>query len=195
MENTKPKEIKDYSKGKIYRIWNEIDDRIYIGSTCQTLAQRMGEHRRSMNKVTKMKYRIYQIMKEIGVEHFKIELLEECECENNDQLRKREGELIREYKPELNSRIEGRPVQEAKKAYREANKEHVREIAKIYEESHKDSIRERKQKYYQDNKERISEREKKYREDNRERINARKNELNRLKRENKKSIEILENIF
>ena len=82
MEDIKPKNKKDYSKGKIYKIWNDVDDRIYIGSTCQTLAQRMGEHRRMINCKSKMNCKIYQVMREIGVERFKIELIEECKCEN-----------------------------------------------------------------------------------------------------------------
>ena len=35
------KQLKDYTKGKIYCIRNKINDDIFIGSTCQTLSQRM----------------------------------------------------------------------------------------------------------------------------------------------------------
>ena len=35
-------------------------------------------------------------MRELGVENVYIELLEECPCDNVEQLRKREGELIRQ---------------------------------------------------------------------------------------------------
>ena len=40
----------DYSKGKIYKILNTIDDEIYIGSTCETLGQRMSKHRHRLKK-------------------------------------------------------------------------------------------------------------------------------------------------
>ena len=37
----------DYSKGKIYTIRNKNDPSlIYVGSTIQSLAKRLGEHRR-----------------------------------------------------------------------------------------------------------------------------------------------------
>ena len=55
----------DYSKGEIYKISNTIDDDIYVGSTCETLVQRMAKHR------SKMKPRpqgsIYNHMHGLGV--------------------------------------------------------------------------------------------------------------------------------
>ena len=41
------RQSKDYSQGKIYCIRNTISDEIYIGSTCQSLSQRMAQHRRN----------------------------------------------------------------------------------------------------------------------------------------------------
>ena len=35
----------DYSKGKIYNILNTIDDNMYVGSTVETLGQKMAKHR------------------------------------------------------------------------------------------------------------------------------------------------------
>ena len=49
-------------------------------------------------------------MREIGKQRFYIELYEEYPCENIEQLRKREGEIIRELKPTLNKRIEDRTI-------------------------------------------------------------------------------------
>ena len=109
---------KDYSKGKIYCIRNTINDNIYIGSTCQSLSQRMAQHRKAMTANQRMK--LYKSMKELGRENFYIELLEEFPCENFMQLTKREGELIREHNSELNHMINGR----TKKEYQEENKEY-----------------------------------------------------------------------
>ena len=66
----------DYSRAKIYKIWNMIDKDIYIGSTCQPLSKRMAKHRSSLNTTHKKHYKLYQKMKDIGVENFYIELLE-----------------------------------------------------------------------------------------------------------------------
>ena len=60
-------------------------------------------------------------MKEHGVEHFYIELIEEHPCENGEQLRKREGHYIREIGT-LNKKIDGR----TKKEYLEENRERIR---------------------------------------------------------------------
>ena len=91
MTEIKNKKMKDYSKGKIYIIRNLIDDRIYIGSTCQSLSQRMAQHRQNIKDNTKMHYKIYQCISELGCFNFYIELLKQCKCDNNDQLRKIEG--------------------------------------------------------------------------------------------------------
>ena len=41
----------DYSKGKIYKIYNIIDDDIYIGSTCcPLLSQRLAKHKSCINE-------------------------------------------------------------------------------------------------------------------------------------------------
>jgi hypothetical protein len=39
-------------------------------------------------------------MKELGTENFYIELIEYCRCSTSEELRKREGELIRAHKPD-----------------------------------------------------------------------------------------------
>ena len=81
----------------------------------------MATHRVDMNKETKARKPLYIKMKEHGVEHFYIELIEEHPCENGEQLRKREGYYIREIGT-LNKTIEGR----TRKEYREENRERIR---------------------------------------------------------------------
>ena len=93
---------KDYSKGRIYCIRNTINDEIYIGSTCQSLSQRMAQHRSTLKHGNFGGMTLYNLMIDLGEEHFYIELMEEYPCENKDQLRKREGEFIREYQTGLN---------------------------------------------------------------------------------------------
>ena len=95
----------DYSKGKIYKILNSIDDEIYVGSTIKTLGQRMAYHRASVKKQPHCK--AYQHMIELGIEHFYIELIENCPCNDVYELRAREGHFIREIGT-LNKNIAGR---------------------------------------------------------------------------------------
>ena len=42
----------DYSKGKIYKILNNIDNEIYVGSTIKTLSQRMACHRSNLKALS-----------------------------------------------------------------------------------------------------------------------------------------------
>ena len=64
-----------YEKAKIYQLVNDITDDIYIGSTCQPLSKRMAEHRLSMKSKRDKHIKLYQKMNDIGVEHFRIELI------------------------------------------------------------------------------------------------------------------------
>ena len=58
----------DYSKGEIYKILNTIDDEIYVGSTIETLGQRMAKHRSDLKR--RPGYKIYKHMNELGAGSF-----------------------------------------------------------------------------------------------------------------------------
>ena len=46
----------DYSTGKIYKILNNIDDNVYVGSTVDTLGRRMAKHRSNMKRKPNTNY-------------------------------------------------------------------------------------------------------------------------------------------
>ena len=47
----------DYSLGKVYKIVDNTNQDVYIGSTCQpTLAQRLSQHKKDYNKYLKDKH-------------------------------------------------------------------------------------------------------------------------------------------
>ena len=161
MENSSNK---SYSNGKIYIIRNYVDNDTYIGSSCQALCKRMENHRSDKNRKNKKHFKIYEKMNELGFDNFYIELVEEYPCENVEQLRRREGELIRQFKPTLNKEIAGRTINEWRednkgytKNYYQNNKQKLLEQVKQYNEKNKDIISERKKKHYQANKERFAE--------------------------------------
>lgn len=62
--------------GLIYKISNDINDKIYIGKTFLTLQQRFNEHCKD-SKGFRMNRPLYKAMNKYGIEHFKIELVEE----------------------------------------------------------------------------------------------------------------------
>ena len=68
----------DYQNGKIYKILNNIDDEIYVGSTTETLGQRMARHRQDMKR--RAHYTLYKHIHELDVENFYIELIENYPC-------------------------------------------------------------------------------------------------------------------
>jgi len=82
----------DYSKGKIYKIYN--NDLIYIGSTTQTLEERLKGHLRFYKKyklVGGSRCASYDIFDK---DSYKIELLEEFNCNEKKELLLKEREWI-----------------------------------------------------------------------------------------------------
>ena len=155
-----------YKNGKLYCIRNTIDDDIYVGSTTQLLCKRMVHHRSDMHRHLQMK--VYIKMRELGVEHFYIELIENCPCETKAELCKREGYFIREMAT-LNGKVMGRTHKEY---YQEFNSKFVK-----YREEHKDEMKEKKREYRITHKEQIKEYDKKRNEENRELIKQRLTKL------------------
>ena len=154
----------NYQEGKIYKIYNTINDDIYVGSTTQKLCERMREHRSSSNDKYKKHYPIYKEFSEHGVENFFIELIEKCPCNDKDELRRTEGKYIRGLKPSLNMLIAGRGPKERYvdnkemfKQYYNDNKEHALQKAKDRYEKNKEQVLEHRKQYKEHNKEYIRE--------------------------------------
>ena len=185
---------KDYTKGKIYIIRNSENDLTYIGSTCQTLAQRMAQHRKDMKNPKRQHMRLYKTMIELGKDAFYIELLEDYPCQRQEELLKKEGERIREYQSKLNTVISGRSKQEyhqdnkekdaeKDKQYYQNNKDRILEHKKQYRQKHKDSIAEKDRRKYQRNKENILEKRRQYYQKNKESIDERKKLYNQMNKD------------
>ena len=63
----------------IYKIINDINEKVYIGKTQQTIQQRWSNHLKDSVKTTKEHRPLYAAMRKYGGEHFKIEIIEECD--------------------------------------------------------------------------------------------------------------------
>ena len=164
---------RDYTNGRIYKILNHVDDECYVGSTCQSSSKRMAEHRAAFNEPKKQHYTLYTKMKEYGIENFYIELIEAYPCENNEELRKREGHYIREFGT-LNKLIAGRTQQECNREYHQTNREKKLAQMKEYHRNNREKEHTQRKEYRQNHREQILAREKEYREVHRERISERK---------------------
>ena len=154
-------EINKYNKSMIYTIRSPHTEQYYIGSTTQILCKRFSDHNRHYKKYLDEKHHFVTSFKIIELGDSYIELLEEVNCENKNQLEKREGDAIRKHKANcVNKRIEGR----TKKQYRIDNKDKITENNKQYRIDNKDKVIQ----YRIDNKDKI----KQYNNDNKERIKA-----------------------
>ena len=160
--------VNKYKNGKIYKIWNSVNNDIYVGSTYSDLCKRMAKHRDALT-VEKLQQRsLYKLMAELGKDKFHIELIEDYPCDNKEQLRKREGHFIR-ILGTLNMKIENRTrkerddtnkdkIKQYMETYREEKKEHILHTAKEYRENNKDKIKQ----YKIDNKDYILAQNKEY---------------------------------
>ena len=63
----------------IYKIINDINNKVYVGKTEFSIEKRFKEHCRDAFRDRNEKRPLYAAMRKYGVEHFKIELIEETE--------------------------------------------------------------------------------------------------------------------
>ena len=153
--------------GYIYKIVNDIDNSFYIGSTWNKLNLRYNSHTSDCNNGSECK--VHQKMRDIGINHCRIELIERVEVKDRKERLQIEQKYITELKPDLN----------VNKAFltEEEHLEQGRKLAKKYYETHK----EKKKKYYKDHidhikeyygkhKTKTKEYQIKYREDHKDRL-------------------------
>lgn len=78
--------------GIIYVIKNDINDKLYVGKTITTLANRWLHHKDDYQKYD---WHLYRAMRKYGIEHFWIEKLEDCA---DEVINEREKYWIKELK-------------------------------------------------------------------------------------------------
>ncbi len=119
----------NYENSKIYKLVNDVNGSIYVGSTVNPLWQRKSVHCNKSKDLTRNS-KLYQLMRSIGVEHFKIILIENFKCKSKNELCAREQYYIDELKPSLNTygafldnEVRKIKKNELDRIYRENNKE------------------------------------------------------------------------
>lgn len=63
----------------IYKITNNINDKVYIGKTLDTIENRWKKHKQDSKKRGEEKRPLYNAMNKYGSNNFQIELIEECD--------------------------------------------------------------------------------------------------------------------
>lgn len=170
----------NYSNAKIYKIWSVQTDEVYVGSTTQSLAMRMGKHRSNHRCYQGQKCKYTTSFKILDYGDAKIELIETFKCSSREELMAREGYYIRKLDC-VNKHIMGRTnkeyredneerIKQHKKQYYKDNSERTKQNSKQYYEDNREKVKQHKKQYAQDNKERIKQYKKQYREDNKEKL-------------------------
>jgi hypothetical protein len=136
-----------YENGKIYKLVNNEDDKIYVGSTCLPLSKRLYGHRADAKR--RPDKASYKHLNEIGWDNVQIVLIEEFACENKMELLKRERHFFDQLKPELNR---NRPFITA-----EEEAERKRDYCKQYHNDHAEQLNLKKKEYSKDNKDALRE--------------------------------------
>ena len=158
----------NYQNGKVYKIINENNEIIYIGSTAEKyLSSRYAKHK-------------------LKAPNHKIILIENYSCNSKEELCKREQEVIEEHSNLLN-KIKAYQTKEERnkylnikkkeyykknkdilkqkhKEYSEKNKEQLKKYNKEYREKNKEYLKQLTKEYYKNNKEYFKNHNKKYRE-------------------------------
>ena len=98
----------------------------------------MEKHRSDARRGVKGKGKLYQIMNDLGIENFYIELIEHHSCNTKEELFKKEGEWIRKMGT-LNGQIQGRTPEQ----YRTDTVVQKQEYDKEYNKNNKDKITEK----------------------------------------------------
>ena len=161
----KTKKTIDYSKGKIYKIVDNTNGNIYVGSTIQKLCERLRGHRKHYKSYLKGEQSFTSSFDIIKNDNYEIILIENCPCNSKEELHREERKYIESIKC-VNKVIPTRTDEE----YYEDNKEKIKEYNKDYYENNKEQILERQKEYYKNNKEKILEKYKEYNKNNKEKI-------------------------
>ena len=82
---------------RVYKIVNDVDEYVYVGSTTKDLATRFGEHLKYAEKGKQGK--LYEHMRRVGTDHFIMQLLNKVEMKSpfdyeQDELDKQDPNLL-----------------------------------------------------------------------------------------------------
>ena len=112
-------------KGKIYKIVDNTNNNIYIGSTCQSLKTRLSVHKSDYKRFLKGLYHNVTSFDILKNNNYKIELLEDCNIKTKQELLARERYFIKNNNC-LNKYIPGnlddKGIQQYQKEYYNDNK-------------------------------------------------------------------------
>lgn len=90
-------------EGYIYIISNDINNKVYIGQTIETVEKRYKDHISASKSSNTKGVILYNAMRKYGVEHFIVKELKKISCISNTELRDKINELECYYISKYNS--------------------------------------------------------------------------------------------
>ena len=208
-----PKKAIDYSNCCIYKIEHiDKDDLVYVGHTTN-FTKRKNSHKSCCNNENKQS-KLYQLIRDNGgFEMFRMIELEKYPCKDKREAEKRECEVMKELKSNMNMVKSFVSEEEKKDCIRIYNKEyfqnhkdmiyekdkerysHNKDRFKEYYETKKDKINEKKKIHRQNNKDKIMEYNKQYKKEycanNKDKIKERKKQYYQANKDRLKEKSIL----
>ena len=174
----------DYTKAVIYKIQHlDIDELLYVGSTCDFVTRKC-QHKRACNN-TSEKYRnilVYQMIRDNGGwDKFNMVVIPTEPCNTKMELLTLEDSIMRKFKSNMNTNRAHIPPEEVCERNKEYNKQYysnnaelLNEKQKQYNKKNAEHIKSYKKEYYNNNAEQLKEQHKQYYIDNTEQIKNKK---------------------
>ena len=141
-----------YSNSKIYKLCSQKSDILYIGSTVDTLSNRLKAHKTDYKRFLKGTQHYISSYEVLKFDDCDIQLLEIFPCVSRQELLVREGFWQKQYANDIsNTYVAGRNRHE----HYQDNKTNILKDKREYYLKNKETIREKSQKHYTENKDKI----------------------------------------
>ena len=176
------------------KAFEHLDDEslVYVGHTT-SFNKRKTQHKSSCcnDKDRNYNLKVYQMIRENGGwEMFKMLEVEKYPCNDKREAERREDEIMKELKANMNTKRSYRTEEENKlymeeynKNYYEIHREKIQEKTKEYFKTNKPKMQEQKKEYYIKNKPKLQEKEIEYRKANKAKIQENKKEYRETNKE------------
>jgi hypothetical protein len=143
----------DYSNGKIYKIYSNQHDKVYVGSTVSSLSKRFSQHKEKYKKYLSSNYHYITSFDLMKYDDVSIDLLCNYPCNSRLELEIKENEFIQSLNC-VNKVSAGKcskiNIIEYRKSYYIENIEKIKNQVNEYRISNLEIIKDRKAKYYKD---------------------------------------------
>jgi hypothetical protein len=172
--------MEEFILGKIYKIVCNSSGKCYIGSTINTIKDRLDKHKCHYKKYLEGDYNFLTSFEILKNGNYQILLLDEVKCESFKDLYEKERYYIENSVECVNKNIPNRnqnEIKEYQKQWRENHRDEMREYLKEWRENNKEYFKnyyntkkEKFSQYNQQNKEKIKEYKKEYANKNKDKI-------------------------